>query len=127
MSRKTFKAAGGLIGHLVSPAHTSTKYRCPYCLRTFSSLTAVTQHAESSGVRCRIRDTDTYNAYLDQLTSGIVDVSLGRNQDGTLKYKTTDVARETFRPGSTKTASTASVLGEKLDDKDPWKGKDVHW
>ncbi|KAH7151992.1 putative C2H2 finger domain protein [Dactylonectria estremocensis] len=117
---KTFKKAGGLIGHLRSPAHSSTKYRCPYCLNTFSSLSAVTQHAESNGVRCHIRDSDNYNSYLDQLTSGIVDVSPTRNEDGTVKYETTDASREAFRPGST-------VVRAKAADEDPWKGKEVHW
>ncbi|KAH7165741.1 putative C2H2 finger domain protein [Dactylonectria macrodidyma] len=124
---KTFKKAGGLIGHLRSPAHSSAKYRCPYCLNTFGSLTAMTQHAESSGVRCRIRESDDYNSYLDQLTSGIVDISPTRNEDGTVKYETTDVAREAFRPGSTKAGSTASVVGADAADHDPWKGKEVHW
>ncbi|KAK7432383.1 hypothetical protein QQZ08_000945 [Neonectria magnoliae] len=125
---KTFKKAGGLIGHLRSPVHSDTVYRCPYCHRTFSSLAAVTQHAESSGVRCRIRDTEKYDAYLDQLTAGIVDVSRERNDDGTLKYNTTETARETFRPGGSMcTTNATSRNGEKTGDRDPWKGKEIHW
>ncbi|CAM1507931.1 Fc.00g047790.m01.CDS01 [Cosmosporella sp. VM-42] len=93
---KVFKTSGGLVGHLRSPAHSGTEYRCPYCLDTFNSLTAITAHAESQGTRCRIRDTENFDIYLDQLTAGIVDVAIGKNEDGTLKYHTTKTAREMF-------------------------------
>ncbi|RSL62632.1 hypothetical protein CEP54_005555 [Fusarium duplospermum] len=84
---KTFKNSRGITGHLKSPAHSGTKYRCPYCLRTFNSLAAITQHAEDSSVRCRVRETDTYGALIDQLTGGMADVSVRRHDDGTVKYE----------------------------------------
>lgn len=87
MSRKTFKNSRGIIGHLKSPTHSGTKYRCPYCLRTFNSLAAITSHAEDSSVRCRVRETDTYGALIDQLTGGLADVSVRRHDDGTVKYE----------------------------------------
>ncbi|KAJ4233160.1 hypothetical protein NW759_001941 [Fusarium solani] len=84
---KTFKNSRAIIGHLKSPTHSGTKYRCPYCLRTFNSLAAITSHAEDSSVRCRMRETDTYGALIDQLTGGLADVSFRRHDDGTVKYE----------------------------------------
>lgn len=43
-----------------------------------------------------MRDTDNYEAYLDQLTAGIVDVGK-RNEDGTWQYNTAESARAAFR------------------------------
>ncbi|KAK5993942.1 hypothetical protein PT974_07380 [Cladobotryum mycophilum] len=93
---KTFKTAKALVGHLRGPAHGDKTYRCPHCFKEFKSLTAITQHAESNGNRCRIRDTENYNAYLDQLTGGIIDVQPSRHADGTVAYRTSDKAKELF-------------------------------
>lgn len=89
---KVFKTSGRLVGHLRSPAHGDKTYRCPYCLKMFKTLTAITSHAESSSMNCRIRETDGYNAFLDQLTAGMVDVG-GQNEDGTLQYTAAKSAR----------------------------------
>lgn len=43
-------------------------------------------------MRCRIRDTDNYEAYLDQLTAGIVNIG-DRYEDGTLQYTTAESAK----------------------------------
>ncbi|QUC22428.1 uncharacterized protein UV8b_06669 [Ustilaginoidea virens] len=86
---KVFKKKPGLVNHLRSPAHSDRQYRCPYCLRPFKSLTAITAHVESSSVSCRIRETDGYGAFVDQLTAGMVDVGKSR-EDGTLQYSTSD-------------------------------------
>ncbi|KAF4974257.1 hypothetical protein FZEAL_8819 [Fusarium zealandicum] len=116
---KTFKKALGLLAHLKSPAHSATKYRCPYCLRTFVSLSAITQHAESNGVRCRIRETDTYDVYLDQLTAGMVDVSLDRHEDGTVKFEQSKKFRHEI-------LGSRSTNGEEAGG-DPYKGKEIQW
>lgn len=114
--QKTFKSKGAIIGHLRSPAHSGTKYRCPYCLKYFSSLTAITQHAEDTGSRCRIRFSDNYNAYMDQLTAGLVDVALNRHEDGTVKYSTTEKAQEAFNgKGKGK-----AVVGAEAAEKTEW-------
>lgn len=113
--RKTFKTKGGLIGHLRSPAHSGKKYRCPYCLKDFTSLTAITQHAEDTGSRCRIRYSDNYDAYMDQLTAGLVDVSLDRHEDGTLKYNTTEKAQEAFGRKVNKGKGKVVVGAEEAD------------
>ncbi|KAF5674203.1 hypothetical protein FHETE_3036 [Fusarium heterosporum] len=84
---KTFKSGSGLLAHLNSEAHSETKYRCPYCLNTFGSLLSITQHAESSGNRCRIRETDAYKPYMNQLLAGMVDVAEEGHEDGTPKFE----------------------------------------
>lgn len=103
--RKCFKNARALTGHLLS-VHGDVTYNCPYCFKKFYSLTAVAAHAESSSQRCNIRESDAYGAYVDQLTAGLVDVSLERYDDGTNQYVTTKSAKETFGikkgPGGTK-------------------------
>jgi hypothetical protein len=58
-------------------------------------MAAITQHAESQGVRCTIRDTDGFRQFLDQLTAGIVDTT-EKNADGTEKYTVPEEAREVF-------------------------------
>ncbi len=71
--------------HLGSPAHDHIKYHCPHCLRAFDSATGLAQHAESQSVRCRIRETDQYGQFVDQLTAGMADVQ-GRHDDNTIRY-----------------------------------------
>ncbi|KAJ3509328.1 hypothetical protein NM208_g15683 [Fusarium decemcellulare] len=117
---KTFKASNGLVAHLKSTAHSGTKYRCPYCLRTFNSLVAITQHAESNGSRCKIRETDAYTPYLDQLTAGMVDIAIDNNDDGTVKYQIS----KTFRRGE---ALDPPKVNPKEKGEDPWEGKELHW
>nr|CEG04217.1 unnamed protein product [Fusarium clavum] len=93
---KTFKSGPALLGHLKSEAHSETKYRCPYCLNTFNSLIAIVQHAESNGVKCKIREMDNFRPYMDQLLAGLVDIKTEKNKDGTLQYV---VAKDFTRPG----------------------------
>ncbi|KAG6041595.1 hypothetical protein E4U41_003332 [Claviceps citrina] len=95
---KVFKTSGRLIGHLRGPAHGDKTFRCPYCHKTFKSLTAISSHVESSSINCRISETDGYNAYLDQLTAGMVD--LGRQyEDGTVQYTTADSRSSYLKTG----------------------------
>lgn len=69
--------------------------QCPHCYRWFNSMAAITQHAESQGVRCIIRATDGYRQFLDQLTAGIVDTT-EKNNEGKEKYRVPQEAREVF-------------------------------
>lgn len=126
LHRKVFKSASGLAGHLKSTAHGDKMYRCPYCLRIFKSMAAITNHSESSANRCQIRETDNYNAYLDQLTAGMVDVSRERNEDGTLKYVTTETAKETFRGKKTASGSEAAVTPRE-ENWETWEPKNIKW
>ncbi|AEO62590.1 uncharacterized protein THITE_2020276, partial [Thermothielavioides terrestris NRRL 8126] len=93
---RSFASPQGLRAHLMSEIHTSaTKVQCPRCCRWFGSAAAITQHAESQGVRCDIRETNGYRQFLDQLTAGIVDTT-EKNEDGTEKYTVPEEARELF-------------------------------
>jgi hypothetical protein len=127
VNSKTFKKGMALMSHLRSATgHFGNIFRCPYCQRCFGSLTAVTQHAEASSVRCQIRETDEYNAYLDQLTAGIVDVSINRHADGTPKYETTESSRQNFgraKAGASVVGAAESTRGKK----DYWDDKEIHW
>ncbi|KAJ4308000.1 hypothetical protein N0V84_012361 [Fusarium piperis] len=126
---KTFKNSRAIIGHLKSPAHSGTKYRCPYCLRSFNSLAAITQHAEDSSVRCRVRETDTYGAFVDQLTGGMADVSLERHDDGTVKYEVSKNFHrkepEPPKPAPPKPAPLKPSV--KATNVDPWTGSQIAW
>jgi ribose 5-phosphate isomerase RpiB len=61
------------------------RLKCPKCLRFYASATALTQHVESQGVRCTIRETDEYGAQLDDITASTA-VIAGLHEDETLKY-----------------------------------------
>ena len=69
--------------------------QCPHCQKWFDSTAALTQHAESEGVRCNIRETESYRVFLDQLTAGMVDTK-EKHEDGTLKY---EVSKEAWAIG----------------------------
>ena len=90
--RKVFKVAKALVGHLRGPYHGDQKFTCPRCYKVFKSLTAVTAHVEAPNSRCVSRNCDDYNTYLDQLTSGLINVDGAKNADGTNKYVTPDTA-----------------------------------
>ncbi|RDA93016.1 hypothetical protein CP533_0720 [Ophiocordyceps camponoti-saundersi (nom. inval.)] len=83
---KVFNKAGGLMAHLRSNAHAVKKYHCPYCNRRFPTMTAIVSHAEQSSARCHIRESDNYEAFMDHLTGGVIDVGMERHEDGTVKY-----------------------------------------
>ncbi|KAF4453043.1 hypothetical protein F53441_4274 [Fusarium austroafricanum] len=117
---RDFQKGWALIAHLRSEAHSETKYRCPYCLDTFGSLASTTQHAESNGNKCRIRDTPEYDAYMDQLLAGMVDVAPEKNPDGTVRFQMS----KTFGGNS---RSQEPKVNPKTNGGDPYKGKAIHW
>lgn len=110
---KAFKKPGGLVSHLKGPAHGDKKYTCPYCHKEFASLQAVTAHSESASQRCHIRYTEGYNAYMDQLTSGIVDVAFNAHEDGTHKYETSVAAMKLWGNEETAKRIETERLAEK--------------
>jgi general transcription factor 3C polypeptide 5 (transcription factor C subunit 1) len=97
LHRKTFKTAGGLVGHLRSPIHGNKTYRCPSCLKIFKTLAGITSHAEARGSKCRIQDTVHYETFMDQLTAGIVDIERTRYQGGSIIYKTSEQVKQKLR------------------------------
>ncbi|KAL6902451.1 putative C2H2 finger domain protein [Trichoderma evansii] len=115
---KTFKTAGGLIGHLKSPFHGNRKYRCPSCLKIFKSLTGITSHAEAKGSKCPIQDTAQYETFMDQLTAGIVDIKRTRYQGGSIIYKTSEQMKQKLRGKPMKEKNKNPVVT--IDDKDDY-------
>lgn len=65
-------------------------------MNRFKTLAAVAAHSESSSLLCNIRNMHGYEAYIDQLTGGMVDVGFDRYEDGTLRYQTSEAARKMF-------------------------------
>jgi uncharacterized C2H2 Zn-finger protein len=120
---KTFKTTKGLIAHLNSEAHSATKYRCPYCLNTFGSLAAITQHVESNSSKCKIRNTEQYNAYMDQLLASMVDVK-EKHADGTVRYEMSKTFGKGPSPGSDLVEQQENP---KVNGGDPYEGMEIHW
>jgi hypothetical protein len=61
------------------------KLQCIHCLRYYESATALTQHAEAQGVRCKVRERDDYGGYVDDITAKSAAVA-GKHDDDTVKY-----------------------------------------
>ena len=64
-------------------------------MRFFSTATGLTSHAENSTARCRIRDSDNYRQFIDQLTAGLTDVD-GRHTDDSVRYVVPENAAAPF-------------------------------
>ncbi|KAK2677068.1 hypothetical protein RAB80_005808 [Fusarium oxysporum f. sp. vasinfectum] len=120
---KAFKTAKGFIAHLTSEAHSASKYRCPYCLNTFGSLASITQHVESNSNKCKIRDTEQYNSYMDQLLASMVNVK-DRHADGTVRYETSKTFGKGPSPGSDLVEQKENP---KVNGGDPYTGMQIHW
>ncbi|SPN98968.1 uncharacterized protein DNG_02007 [Cephalotrichum gorgonifer] len=130
---KLFKTLQGITGHLASDVHRRPEMRlqCPHCLRKFKTTTALTQHAESQGRRCDIRNTTEFRPFIDQLTSGIADVE-GVFEDQTNRYVVTEEAL--YRYGDEEIRGRAikaleehqrREIGEK--EGEYWVGKEIAW
>lgn len=76
---------GAFTQHLKSPAHRNEKLQCNRCLRYFATATALTQHSESQGVRCTVRNDANYGGIVDVITGGTA-TTAGRHDDHTIKY-----------------------------------------
>ncbi|PCD41378.1 hypothetical protein AU210_003933 [Fusarium oxysporum f. sp. radicis-cucumerinum] len=120
---KAFKTAKGFIAHLTSEVHSASKYRCPYCLNTFGSLASITQHVESNSNKCKIRDTEQYNSYMDQLLASMVNVK-DRHADGTVRYETSKTFGKGPSPGSDLVEQKENP---KVNGGDPYTGMQIHW
>jgi len=92
---KSFPASSSFIAHLKSPAHLeeAMRLKCPHCLRYYDTATALTQHAESQGVRCKIRKQDQYGVYVDEITASTAAVD-GVHDDNTVKYVVNDLSSQ---------------------------------
>lgn len=85
-----------MVAHLLSTAHNDRTWVCPSCLKGYKSLTAITMHAETPG-NCAIRENPEFDAYLDQLTAGLVAMDADRREDGSIVYKMAEKAKETIK------------------------------
>ncbi|KAB8295933.1 hypothetical protein EYC80_008753 [Monilinia laxa] len=86
LCKKSFDTESGLTQHLLSVAHAgNNRLICPNCYRSFGTYTALTQHCESQGVRCKIREADNYGRVVDDITASVADV-IGRHDDETVRY-----------------------------------------
>jgi hypothetical protein len=82
---KSSPTESAFIQHLKSPAHRNEKLQCINCLRYFATATALTQHCEAQGIRCKVRETSGYDGFVDGITGGTA-VTAGRHVDDTIKY-----------------------------------------
>ncbi|PVH74631.1 hypothetical protein DL98DRAFT_658690 [Cadophora sp. DSE1049] len=82
----SYKSQNAFIAHLKSPAHSDEKYQCLKCLRIYDSLTALTQHSESQGVRCNVRETDDFESVVRAITADTTTTN-GRMADDTIRYE----------------------------------------
>ncbi|KAF5024024.1 hypothetical protein F66182_3911 [Fusarium sp. NRRL 66182] len=119
---KSFKKGIGLVSHLKSEAHSEERYRCPYCLNTFGSLVSITQHVESNGSRCQIRNTDQVGSFLDSLTGGMLEVSKDTHEDGTVKYEVSKNLRLAQGQGQDMPKVSPKAAGG-----DSYKDADIQW
>ncbi|OAQ80471.1 hypothetical protein VFPBJ_06056 [Purpureocillium lilacinum] len=106
---KVFKGASGgkaLIRHLRGPSHGNEKITCPRCHKLFKTRASALAHAEAINSRCSTRKYSDYDAYMDQLTSGLVNVNLDRHVDGTKIFITPESAWDEY--GGSKGAVKAS-------------------
>lgn len=114
---------GAFIQHLKSAAHINEKLRCPNCLNYFGSSAALTQHCESQGVRCRIREAGNYESTVDEITIGMGRVA-GLHKDNTVKYAVNDAI---FRPNAITEANKIANEARETEFHTYWKSHKPKW
>ncbi|KOS17105.1 Zinc finger and BTB domain-containing protein 8A [Escovopsis weberi] len=85
--------------HLRS-AHGARVFTCPGCFKRFGGLAAMAAHAESSSGRCRVRLSEGFPAYVDQLTGGLVEVTEDQYEDGSPVFRVPETAGSVYGEGS---------------------------
>jgi hypothetical protein len=88
-SSKIFDTENKFKGHQGSDIHRGLDYRCPKCLKIFKSATAITQHMDSPGSRCYVRESNAYGQILGMVSGGLMQIE-GLNEDGTPIYTTVE-------------------------------------
>lgn len=123
----------GITGHLASDVHRRplTRLQCPHCLRYFSSITALTQHSESEGRKCEIRNTNEFRHFLDNLTAGLADVE-GKHEDDTNKYIVPESAQEKYGANELERRARNALEKQELKQMEEkggsfYDGKIIHW
>jgi hypothetical protein len=119
---KTVQSSSAFVQHLKSPAHRNEKLQCINCLRYFATATALTQHCESQGVRCKVRQTSEYDGVVDGITGGTA-VTAGRHIDDTIKY----AVNPTFTVASVVEAHRARMEEKNKKAKGFWDNNTPRW
>lgn len=94
-----------------------------------------------------MRDSANHGAFMHQLTGGLIDVYADRFEDGTVRYVTSETAREEFRGpakegkgkgraidepnwgpvGGSSTASQAGAVNDEDDWENGWQTEPLSW
>ncbi|KAF4636451.1 hypothetical protein G7Y89_g1639 [Cudoniella acicularis] len=120
--KKSHDTVSAFIQHLKSVAHAKEKLVCRKCLRVFKNATALTQHSESQGVRCDIRETDAFSACVDEFTAGTA-APVGRHADDTVKYALNDLKAENMASDSFATAYKAHYAAKDKEFNTYWQNQ----
>jgi hypothetical protein len=102
------------------------RLKCVNCLRFFDSATALTQHAESQGVRCKIRDTDQYGTYVDEITASTA-ATAGRHADLTVKYVVNDFKPDSSAPQRVVDSNAAVLKAAEKAKAEYWTLNEPKW
>lgn len=102
--------------------------QCRHCLRYYAGYTALTQHSESQGVRCQVRDSESYDEAVDDFTRGISTTN-GRHGDLTVKYANKDIHPDEVQDimKNVNDADKAAKEGRSLAKKTYWENRDTKW
>lgn len=115
---KSIERPNAFIQHLKSPAHRNEKLQCNSCLRYYATATALTQHSESQGVRCKVRETENYGGIVDSITGGTAIIA-GLHKDDTIKYGLT--------PGMTGNVAEDIIAANRAQAKALEEARKNHW
>ncbi|KAF8853282.1 hypothetical protein BDZ45DRAFT_748694 [Acephala macrosclerotiorum] len=121
---KGIKNPSAFIQHLKSPAHRNENLQCTKCLRYYATATALTQHMESQGVRCKVRLDGDYSGVVDEVTGGVA-LAKGRLMDKTVKYVVNEGILDPA--GGVVATNKAAVAGKNSDFNNVWDTHEKRW
>ena len=123
---KTHQSKSAFIQHLKSPAHRNEKLQCINCLRYFATATALTQHCESQGVRCKVRQTSEYDGVVDGITGGTA-ITAGRHVDDTIRYALNPEILPSLSATGVIEAHKARLADKEKKKNEFWNDKTARW
>lgn len=100
--------------------------QCVNCLRFFRGATALTQHVESQGVRCRVREKDNYDAYVDEVTASTAAVD-GMHADNTVKYVVNALAQDSTAAKRVADTNAAMLKSNEKAKAEYWTTNQPKW
>ena len=116
------ESRSAFIRHLESPVHQNQSLQCHGCLRYFFTATALTQHSEAQGDRCKVRLTDGFDAEVDRITAGTI-ATAGRLSDNSIRY----VAKVGQAPVGLAEAHRAAGVAREEKRKNYWTKNTPNW